>query len=771
MKNKKFLLAVFTLVAVVLGIFVGASTVLAITAEQEAARQILATGKNPDGTTASPALIQYANEVYYGTYYNNQPSVTAGINLEPSATSFAGGSAITLANGSSATVNHIGNVIYITANGQNLVIDSQTALIQFANSYLGGTNSSQYQNFVSYMNESGVSAGSLPLGGTGQHTYNEISALVSSNNTTSLNSTLNSITPINMQGPSANFTEEAIAVLANYLIESGQYRNTWQTGSVGGQIMQMLGQAQYLPSSGVKAAVSVPVITFNGINLSNRLTQAIQNSNQTGVTATNVSTTGSVGSQTTLSAPNDPQITVRATPVTFTGGRWTYNFSWTRLVNPHEGMATVALGANPDSVVAQSDPAPGIGSFTANLNPATNYVFRYYSYPSAYCDHDNITADPECAIIASISFTTVDQNGNVVVGMHGTLPGETTTVVNNEPSPGTAQNLAIIDRLATLAIQRAREVIASFPSNNGTLPTTSGSNSTYSYTGVSSGITSGTGTGSSIVGTITSAFPKTITVNVNLLNIRNNPDTAATVIGQLRLGQTFVATGVATGETVHGENRWWAKQGGGYAWVGGTDSGTTGSGSGTGTGTGTGTVTGGAGGSSSCPTKVYSMPATTIVPLSTTPLPPVDTNVGGIQRPEDFITIMIDPLYYTGVSDMLKYITYTELEQRFIDQAASPFDARVAAATTEQWRKMLGQPSVRTALNNLVNVTNNAYRKFGNANIVGTPPSGATVRHPIVYWNSISKQYNWLPSFSPNELRAGVGGNSLSPNWALPPCD
>lgn len=113
--------------------------------------------------------------------------------------------------------------------------------------------------------------------------------------------------------------------------------------------------------------------------------------------------------------------------------------------------------------------------------------------------------------------------------------------------------------------------------------------------GVGGSYTGQSGTGNQ---TSSSGFPKTVSVNINFLRILSTPDTAGGVIGSLTKNQSFVATSQVSGESVHGESRWWARQGGGYVWSGGTNQGSSAGGTGsTGTGSGSGGNTGGAGGS------------------------------------------------------------------------------------------------------------------------------------------------------------------------------
>lgn len=69
-----------------------------------------------------------------------------------------------------------------------------------------------------------------------------------------------------------------------------------------------------------------------------------------------------------------------------------------------------------------------------------------------------------------------------------------------------------------------------------------------------------------------SGFPRSVTVNVPVLNVRSQPTSQSATAGskQLKQGETFQVTGAVTGESVAGENRWWVSQFGNYVWVGGT---------------------------------------------------------------------------------------------------------------------------------------------------------------------------------------------------------
>lgn len=67
-------------------------------------------------------------------------------------------------------------------------------------------------------------------------------------------------------------------------------------------------------------------------------------------------------------------------------------------------------------------------------------------------------------------------------------------------------------------------------------------------------------------------FPRTVTVNVSVLNVRSAPNSTAPLAGSQELynGETFIANNYVVGQLVSGENRWWVSQYGNYVWVGGT---------------------------------------------------------------------------------------------------------------------------------------------------------------------------------------------------------
>jgi hypothetical protein len=84
----------------------------------------------------------------------------------------------------------------------------------------------------------------------------------------------------------------------------------------------------------------------------------------------------------------------------------------------------------------------------------------------------------------------------------------------------------------------------------------------------------GTATGGAMVGgaaiTAAAGFPRTVTVNVDGLNIRSDPSTTHPAIGHYEANQTFTATNAVCGASVSGENHWWVTNSGTYVWSGGT---------------------------------------------------------------------------------------------------------------------------------------------------------------------------------------------------------
>ena len=67
-------------------------------------------------------------------------------------------------------------------------------------------------------------------------------------------------------------------------------------------------------------------------------------------------------------------------------------------------------------------------------------------------------------------------------------------------------------------------------------------------------------------------FPRTITVNVDALNVRAQASSSSALAGSKRLlrGDIFTAVDAVIGETVDGESRWWKSSFGNFVWVGGT---------------------------------------------------------------------------------------------------------------------------------------------------------------------------------------------------------
>lgn len=68
------------------------------------------------------------------------------------------------------------------------------------------------------------------------------------------------------------------------------------------------------------------------------------------------------------------------------------------------------------------------------------------------------------------------------------------------------------------------------------------------------------------------AYPRQVTVGVDTLFVRSQPNKNAPLAGSERLyrGDVFQVAGFVQGEAVDGESRWWISSKGNYVWVGGT---------------------------------------------------------------------------------------------------------------------------------------------------------------------------------------------------------
>lgn len=117
----------------------------------------------------------------------------------------------------------------------------------------------------------------------------------------------------------------------------------------------------------------------------------------------------------TLTGPNDFNFLLQAQAIKFEGGKWTYNFTWKR-TRIATGTVVIAPSVNESFRVAELDPAPQTKDATnplvMRLDPATRYVFRYYSVPG--CNQSAVENDTECVAIRSIYFNTRDQNGKIM---------------------------------------------------------------------------------------------------------------------------------------------------------------------------------------------------------------------------------------------------------------------------------------------------------------------------------------------------------------------
>lgn len=124
-----------------------------LTPQQSQAQQLLATGKNPDGSAATQEQLASANQIYYGQVYNNAQSVIQAQKDQPatnaSADSFAGGTKLTDAQGG-GTVNHIGTqILYTAPNGSSRWFNNQAEL----DAYIKEANSPALQTISQNYNQ------------------------------------------------------------------------------------------------------------------------------------------------------------------------------------------------------------------------------------------------------------------------------------------------------------------------------------------------------------------------------------------------------------------------------------------------------------------------------------------------------------------------------------------------------------------------------------------------------------------------------------------
>ncbi len=134
--------------------------------------------------------------------------------------------------------------------------------------------------------------------------------------------------------------------------------------------------------------------------------------------AKNVSAQNTAYPVSTLTDTNDFNFLLQVQAVSFSNGKWTYNFIWNRTRNA-EGRVTISPAANQYAYAATLDPAPkerGLSNpLVVQLDPATRYTFRYYAAPGADCGaNPDSSTDPDCILIRTVSFNTRDAQGNIV---------------------------------------------------------------------------------------------------------------------------------------------------------------------------------------------------------------------------------------------------------------------------------------------------------------------------------------------------------------------
>lgn len=118
----------------------------------------------------------------------------------------------------------------------------------------------------------------------------------------------------------------------------------------------------------------------------------------------------------TLTDAGDVNFLLQVQAIKFENGKWTYNFTWKR-TRDAEGRLVVAPKVNESVHIAEVDPAPRQSSspLVVQLDPATRYVFKYFSSPSSVCGaNPDQSPDPDCIAIRTIYFNTRDQNGKIM---------------------------------------------------------------------------------------------------------------------------------------------------------------------------------------------------------------------------------------------------------------------------------------------------------------------------------------------------------------------
>ncbi len=199
----------------------------------------------------------------------------------------------------------------------------------------------------------------------------------------------------------------------------------------------------------------------------------------------------------TLTDSGDVNFLLQTQAIEFSGGKWTYNFTWKR-TRDSEGRFVVAPATNEYSYVVDVDPAgrerTSSNPLAVKLDPATRYVVKYFAGPSSLCNESLGSSDPECAIIRSVYFNTRNESGRVMsvseipISRGGTsVTADTTTTTTTTSGDQTIaglqaqinQLLAIVQSL--LAKLGGNTTVANIPI--GTTGTTTTGSSTNTATG------------------------------------------------------------------------------------------------------------------------------------------------------------------------------------------------------------------------------------------------------------------------------------------------
>lgn len=174
----------------------------------------------------------------------------------------------------------------------------------------------------------------------------------------------------------------------------------------------------------------------------------------------------------TLTDSGDVNFLLQTQAIEFSGGKWTYNFTWKR-TRDAEGRFVVAPATNEYSYVVDIDPATRERSssnpLVVKLDPSTRYIVKYFAGPSSLCNESLGTSDPECAVIRSVYFNTRNENGRVMsvseipISRGGTSITADTTSTNTSTSGD--QTIAVLQAQINQLLQIVQTLLARLGGN------------------------------------------------------------------------------------------------------------------------------------------------------------------------------------------------------------------------------------------------------------------------------------------------------------------